>query len=997
MKKILYLWGVYLGAALFPAAFAQETFPQNGVFDHREGYFAFTNATIYQTFDRKIDNATLIIRNGKVEAVGQGLSAPAGAVAIDLKGKSIYPSFIDMYADYGMPAVDAATRQRTRRGPQMVSTKQGAYAWNEALKPEERAHEQFKVDDKNAKTLREAGFGAVATHAMDGISRGTSTLVTLGNDKEHECIVKEQAAHHLSFSKGSSMQDYPGSLMGSIALLRQTYYDGQWYKGQDKEVNISLDAWNAVQGIPQVFEATDKLEALRAARLGKEFGVTYIIKGAGDEYQRLDEIKAAGSPLIIPLNFPDAYDVEDPFDANMVTLAQMKHWELAPFNPGRLEKAGISFALTSHGLQKKQDFLANLRKAVENGLSETAALKALTHTPATLMGAYDRVGSLEKGKTANFIITGGNVFEKDAKIYHNWVNGKPYVIKDIDVPEWLGNYDLTVGKAQYKLVVSGQVENPEMKVMTSDTAGVKIKHSYNNGLITLSFSLTEGQPKYRLSGVVGTKTWSGRGQDGQGAWIDWKAVYTGPLPPKEDKKGRNGDQKEDKTLTEVTYPFLAYGWKQKPQPQTYLIKNVTVWTNEAEGVLEGADVLVRNGKIAQVGQRINDRSAVVIDGTGKHLTAGIIDEHSHIAISRGVNEGTQASSAEVRIGDVVNSEDINIYRQLSGGVTASQLLHGSANPIGGQSAIIKLRWGASPEEMKIQGAPEFIKFALGENVKQSNWGEENSIRFPQSRMGVEQVYEDHFTRAREYGEKKRSGKPYRKDLDLEALLEILEGKRFITCHSYRQSEINMLMKVAERFGFRINTFTHILEGYKVADKMAAHGVGGSSFSDWWAYKYEVYEAIPYNGALMHEQGVTVAFNSDDAEMARRLNQEAAKAVLFGGVPEEEALKFVTLNPAKLLHLDDRMGSVKVGKDADLVLWSDHPLSVYAKAEKTFVDGIKLFDREEDLALRAEIQQERARLIDKMMGAKQKGGRTQPARADQQFELYHCDDDHDEGK
>lgn len=386
--------------------------------------------------------------------------------------------------------------------------------------------------------------------------------------------------------------------------------------------------------------------------------------------------------------------------------------------------------------------------------------------------------------------------------------------------------------------------------------------------------------------------------------------------------------------------------------------------------------------------------AITIDATGRHVTPGIIDEHTHIAASRSINEGSsQFSSAEVRIGDVVNSEDVNIYRQLSGGVTTAQILHGSSNPIGGQSAIIKFRWGYAPEELKYENAKPFIKFALGENVKRSR--SSSNDRFPNTRMGVAQVYEDHFNEAKKYGELKRSGKPYRRDLELDCLLEIIESERFISCHSYRQSEINMLMKVAEKFDFRVNTFTHILEGYKVADKMAEHGVGASSFSDWWAYKYEVWEAIPHNGAIMHEQGVTVAFNSDDSEMARRLNQEAAKAVRFGGVSEEEALKFVTLNPAKLLRIDEYTGSIKKGKDADLVVWSDHPLSIYAKADLTFVDGIKFFDREEDIQKRAELATERNRLIQKMLAEKKGGGKTQRPSW-RRGTHYHCDSEEDEG-
>ena len=319
---------------------------------------------------------------------------------------------------------------------------------------------------------------------------------------------------------------------------------------------------------------------------------------------------------------------------------------------------------------------------------------------------------------------------------------------------------------------------------------------------------------------------------------------------------------------------------------------------------------------------------------------------------------------------MLDPEDINIYRNLAGGVTAIQILHGSANPIGGRSAIIKPRWGADAKGLLYKDAPKFIKFALGENVKQSNW--QSYSRFPQTRMGVEQLYVNYFTRAKEYEVKKLSGKPYRYDLEMEVLVEILNKERFISCHSYVQSEINMLMKVAERFNFRINTFTHILEGYKVADKMREHGVGGSTFSDWWAYKYEVKDAIPYNASIMAAAGVTVAINSDDAEMSRRLNQEAAKSIKYGGMSEEEAWKMVTLNPAKLLHLDDKVGSIKVGKDADLVLWSDHPLSVYAIAEKTLIEGAVYFDIEKDKLQRAAIKEEKNKLVKLMRDDKDKG-------------------------
>jgi imidazolonepropionase-like amidohydrolase len=379
------------------------------------------------------------------------------------------------------------------------------------------------------------------------------------------------------------------------------------------------------------------------------------------------------------------------------------------------------------------------------------------------------------------------------------------------------------------------------------------------------------------------------------------------------------------------------------------------------------------------------------------LTSGIIDEHSHIAASS-INEGGHNSSAEVTIEDVLDPDDIDIYRNLAGGVTTIQILHGSANPIGGRSAIIKLKWGAPVEKMLFPDADPFIKFALGENVKQSNWGSYN--RFPQTRMGVEQVFVDYFQRAKEYGKawtqynqlstrQKRTAKKPRYDIEMETLWEILEGKRFISCHSYVQSEINMLMKVAERFGIRVNTFTHILEGYKVADKMAAHGAAGSTFSDWWAYKYEVKDAIAYNGAIMHRAGVNVAFNSDDAEMSRRLNQEAAKAVKYGGISEEDAWKFVTLNPAKMLHLDDRIGSIKVGKHADLALWSGHPMSIYSKAEKTLIDGVVYYDAERAKAQLKVITAEKKRLIAQMAQAANNGMTTQ-APVNSEKREFHCE-------
>jgi len=971
------------------SVFAQPTFPQNGTADHREGLYAFINATIHTSYKQTLENATLVIREGKIEAVGVSVVVPKGAIVVNLDGKHIYPSFIDLYNQYGLEKAKAVG-SRSRMQPQMLSNKAGAFLWNEALKPEFSAAADFKVDNKSAEGLRKYGFGGVLTHQQDGINRGTGAFTLLSNTKEHSAILKAEAGQFFSFSKGVSTQSYPSSLMGSIALLRQTYLDADWYKrsGYKQTKNLSLEAWNKNAALPQFFRVRDRLEILRADKIAKEFGVNYIYLGNGDEYMRLDAIRQTGAALVIPVDFPAAFDVQDPFDALQADLADMKHWELAPTNPAQLAKANIEFAFTLDGLKNKSDYLKNIKKAIKHGLSEEDALKAMTFTPAKLAGVINEVGTIEAGKIANFIVTSDGLFEEGMVIHHNWVKGQPNVLKALNTKDLRGTYVLNYNGRSDTLTVSGGLEKLKFSLKIDDSTTLKVKHRFNNDLISLSFNHENGITA--LSGTLVTENMAGRGTLADGTWIDWSATHIKGYEAIEKSEQENDGQKAaTEKIGAVTYPFTAFGWENKPKQETYLIKNATVWTNEADGILENTDVLVEAGKIKKVGKDLKARGAIEIDGTGKHLTSGIIDEHSHIAINRGVNEGTQYSSAEVRIGDVVNSDDINIYRQLAGGVTTAQLLHGSANPIGGQAALIKFRWGATPEQMKFENADGFIKFALGENVKQSNWGDNYRNRFPQTRMGVEQVYEDHFTRAREY-EAARKADPIntRRDLEMDCLLEILNKERFVTCHSYVQSEINMLMKVAENHGFVLNTFTHILEGYKVADKMAKHGAGGSSFSDWWAYKSEVLDAIPYNGALMHSQGVTVAFNSDDAEMARRLNQEAAKAVMYGGLSEEEAWKFVTLNPAKLLHIDDRVGSVKAGKDADIVLWSTNPLAVYARAEKTFVDGVLYYDLEQEAAKRAAVQTERARLIQKMLDAKIGGEATQPVRNNKQH-LYHC--------
>ena len=410
---------------------------------------------------------------------------------------------------------------------------------------------------------------------------------------------------------------------------------------------------------------------------------------------------------------------------------------------------------------------------------------------------------------------------------------------------------------------------------------------------------------------------------------------------------------------------------------TILIQNATILTI-SHGNIEHGSILIRDGKIAALGTDVKAPSdATVIDANGQFVMPGIVDCHSHIAVDGSVNEGAPAVSSMARIPDVLNPDDVDIYRDLAGGVTAANILHGSANPIGGQTVVIKLRWGKPASALPFEGALPGIKFALGENPKRSNFGPPPGVpqRYPATRMGVEEVIRQAFTEAREYkkqwddyNQRKAAGEqnlmPPRRNEALEPLVEVIEGKRYVHSHCYRADEILMLLRVAKEFGFKVQTFQHVLEGYKVADEIAASGAGGSTFSDWWAYKMEAFDAIPYNAALMTDRGVVVSINSDDAEEATHLNQEAAKSMKFGGLSANDALKMVTLNPAIQLGIDNRVGSIDVGKDADLVIYNHDPLSVYAVPQKTLIDGQIYFDRARDITHRAEIEKEKQALIDK---------------------------------
>ncbi len=999
-----------------PLAAQVTTAPITGLHTPTKRVVAYTNCTVVSEPGNIITNGVVIVRNNRILSVGSGLAIPVGADVRDLKGAWVYPGFVD-------PFMDVADLSQSRRSDAQGSKTNvdeedenpttphpiGAHHWNQAVRPERTVLDALSLPDKAVESAYKLGYCTASIGDHDGIFSGSAAVATLVAGPVAEHVLRERAAQMLDFRKGSSRTPYPSSLMGSIALLRQTFKDAVWYgasanarftpTAQNPEVNLSLDALYQALSSKQRFIATayDEHDVARWQRIAAEAGITLVIKGSGLEYRRLPYMAATKPDLILPLSLPDVPDVRDPATAADVRLVDLIHWYWAADNPRLLDSVGCRIAFTPHGLKDPSVALKNLRLFVRRGLDSAKALAAITTIPATYVGVADQVGTIAPNKLANLVITSGPLFNDNSVIQFVVVAGNQHNLKPPAIVDVRGTWTLTSSALQQPVTldISGTPESPSLQAKT-DT--IKVDAMLTLEGQRLVFSLTMDS-----AGIGGTV----RGSCSVDSILMKGALVLpdGSMPAfvlRRDKpytQSSPAKGKPDSTLRmalPTTLPLGPFGYDSIPEQESIVLTHATVWTCGPQGVLEDADVAISGGKIVGIGKGLS--GGRIVDCTGKHITPGIIDEHSHIAISRGVNEGTHAVTTEVRIGDVVDPDDVDIYRQLAGGVTASHLLHGSANPMGGQLQLIRMRWGADAEGLKQNNAKPTVKFALGENVKQSNWGDRYSVRYPQTRMGVEEVMRDAFARARAYRDERSKasigGTPVRQDLQLDALVEILDGSRNIHCHSYKQSEILMLMRLAEEFGFKVATFTHILEGYKVAREMKQHGAHASSFSDWWAYKFEVYDAIPQNPAIMHEQDVVVSINSDDAEMARRLNQEAGKSVSYGGVSEQDALKFVTLNPAIQMEMDASMGSLEVGKDADVVVWSGNPLSNLSRCERTFVEGREMFSleldaqlRQRDHRLRRFLEQEALRALD--------GGDKPASRGSAHRRYYHCDTIEDE--
>ncbi|MDO8542337.1 MAG: amidohydrolase family protein [Opitutaceae bacterium] len=983
------------------------TAPIEGLRDASVRVHALVGARIVAAPDRVIESGTVVVRDGIIVAVGADVTAPADARVWDVTGRTIYAGLIETDSTLFLPvnwkpASPAATDSErestpvpgTAAAPAAVAAPGGgAKAWNSRVMPERMASRALVADPRGAEAMRKLGFTVAHVLPARGIFRGQSAVVSLGRGGFNRTLLRDSVAQPVAFERGSSEAGYPVSLMGAIALTRQTLLDAQWYAGAQQryrenragierpETNDALAALGpAIRGEqPVILALADELDLPRAARLGGEFKLKLILRGTGYEYRVLRDLPAGRPPIIVPLAFPEPPEVENSEHAADISLDKLTHWELAPGNPARLVAAGLPVALTASGLKKPDtEFWSRVRLAVQRGLGVPAALGALTTTPAEILGLGVTHGTITAGKVANLVVARGDLFTaEDSEVQLVWIDGDPFELDSWRRRDPRGSWKLTwqgATTAPDEMKITGRGNRLRASAAGTDTA-LRVEENTVALLAPAQwFGLAEGTVRLGAR-LEDPSHLNGTGELPDGTALRWRAERTAEAEPP-----RAPAAKKPETLVARpdVFPAGMYGRSGPPErPVSVLVRNATVWTSAAAGTIEHCDLLIENGRIVGVGPSLAaPPDAVVIDATGRHVSPGLIDCHSHTALNGGVNEGSHSVTVEVRVGDAVDPTDIGIYRELAGGLTVANILHGSANSMGGQNQVIKLRWGESAEGLKFIGAPPGVKFALGENVTRKNQTAAPT-RYPASRMGVREIMLDTFTRARDYerawagSRSNPAAPPPRRDLRLEAALEILHGERLIHIHSYRQDEVLAFIRLAQQLQLPVATFQHILEGYKVADQIAAIGAGGSCFADWWAYKYEVVDAIPYGGALMHAAGVVVSFNSDNNELARHLNTEAAKAVKYGGISPAEALKFVTLNPAKQLRIDRHVGSLERGKDADFVIWTASPLSTYSRVEQTWIDGRRYFDRDDDARQRAAAAAQRAALIQKILPERQK--------------------------
>ena len=966
---------------------ATRTQPVEGIRDNGTGYHALTNARVVAAPGRVLDNAIIVIRDGIIQEVSRDGDVPAGARIWDLSGHTVYPGFIDAHADLGMDAV-----------PEGGDV--GPTHWNPQVRAWFSTTANLKDEPSRRAALRSQGFGTALAVPGQGIFRGTGSVVNLGDAGVRDRVLVPDMIQAIGFQRSFELGgSYPNSTMGTTALMKQTLMDADWYirawdayesNGRSSlppETSEALGALESVVqgGQPVVFETSSEEEYLRAHAIASEFGVQAWYRGSGQEYRLIDVLSGRSDPLIVPLDFPDAPDVTDPEAALNATLQDLRHWYLAPTGPAQLADAGIPFAITADGMSSINDFLPNLRIAVARGLSVDDALAALTTTPAGWLGLSRSHGTIEEGKIANLVVSEGDLFTQEAEVRDVWVQGRVY---DITRPaqidprgtwqiasndEWGFSAILTLEGPLNRL--RGQLEIAAGPTTRFDGVVVNLSSAEavaETGRLEVRFDGEE-------IGYQGMILLAGSVRDDE--FFGWTSLPNGADPSFSGSRTEAYDGPERGAVAvnvpaldlPFIRPMMEYGVSSIPeQPDAVVVRNATIWTMGSQGRMDNADLLIKNGEVVEVGMNLDaPRGSVEIDGTGKHVTPGLIDPHIHSGVSS-VNESGFAIVPEVRMGDVVTHNNIWMYRQLAGGLTTAMIKHGSANPIGGENVIVKMRWGALPNEIRMDTETRTVKFALGENPKR------RQNRYPDTRMGTQEIIRDHFLAARDYErdwqrwEEELEGIPPRRDLRMEAILDILNQELLISSHGYRADEFLALVRLAEEFNFRVQTLQHGIEAYKIAPELAQSGVAAVVWSDWGGFKMEAYDATVYNARVLMEAGVTTSLHSDNSEIASRMNWEAGK-LLRTGLTEEQALSTVTIQSARAIAIDDRVGSLEPGKDGDFVVWNGNPLSQFTRPEQTWLDGRRYFSIDEDTELREQIKDERSRLIQAVLSSQNGNG------------------------
>ncbi|MDX2117356.1 MAG: amidohydrolase family protein, partial [Planctomycetota bacterium] len=866
--------------------------PPNGMREVGPRWHAITGVTLHAAPDKTIDNATIVFRDGVITAVGEGLAAPDGARVHAMPGMHVYAGFIDPFVEVDTPQPDASAPGRhwnSKVTPQRDVLSGAGLPNDSAERLRTLGFTSAVITPKDGIFRGSAALVPLApTPADRSVARINAYTPRLANVLALEIN-----------SDNDDKPAYPDSQMGAIALARQTIMDAAWQKAKGLKAGpdacAALESLENSE-TPLWMVASDELEILRLGKVAREAGRSGVFVGSGTEFRRLGAIAALKTPLIVPLVFPEAPDLGGVAEQDRVELGTLMTWEQAPTNPRRLDDAGVQVALTASGIKDPDEWKRNLGLALRHGLKPARALAMLTTSAAQIVGQSQTLGTVETGKRANLVIADGDLFRvppkedapetktddkadkkkdaapvanaaasadakpeakandkasdkqeskpakpRDAQVLGVWIDGAYF---DVRAPKAIlaGTWKVEVPNAppaartfeidhDMKLVVTRDGKKTDAQNVRLESGVLSFTFDHTPlGAATGVHAITATLPDAD-SGPVDTLVGTGIRPDGA------RFAFTARREPPAASEPPAPEKIELETVPEkLPVPFSPYGLLEQPPVAHVVLRNATLWTGESAGVINNGEVELKDGHIVYVGgvRELTPPGATIVDCTGKHISAGIIDCHSHTGISKGVNEAGMAVTCQVRIADVTNPDTISWYRQLASGVTTVNSLHGSANAIGGQSQTNKVRWGcAEPDDMHFDGAKPGVKFALGENPKYGNSGTAGTDHYPQTRMGVEALIRDRLNAARDYMARLDDA---RRDLQLEALAQILRGERIIHCHSYRQDEIEMLCHVAKEYGFKIGTFQHILEGYKVADLVRDWSGGGSAFAEWWAYK-----------------------------------------------------------------------------------------------------------------------------------------------------------------